>query len=108
MTLKEIAAKVGVSVSTVSRVVNQNNPKAASPELQKQIWDVVRESGYIPNKAARSLKSGSEETAPAGEPKTLACIYGRTDDTLTDPFFTHIARSVEQEAFKNSYFVNLF
>ncbi len=105
VTLKEIAAKVGVSISTVSRVVNQNNPKAASPEIQRKIWDVVRETGYIPNKAARSLKSGNIADIVTPQPKTIACIYGRTDDTLTDPFFTHIARSVEQEAFKNNYFV---
>lgn len=104
MTLKEIAAEVGVSISTVSRVVNQNNPKAASPEIQKKIWEVVRENGYIPNKAARSLKRG-EEAGAAKEPRTIACIYGRTDNALTDPFFTYIAHNIEQEAFKNNYFV---
>lgn len=105
VTLKEIAAIVGVSVSTVSRVVNRNDPKAASPEVQKKIWAVVREGGYIPNKAARSLKSGDAPAEIGAEPKTIACIYGRTDNTLTDPFFTHIAHSIEQEAFKSNYFV---
>ena len=105
MTLKEIASKVGVSVSTVSRVVNQNNPKAASPEIQQKIWEVVREGGYIPNKAARSLKTGAFSSDNFEETKNIACIYGRTDNTLTDPFFTHIAHSIEQEAFKNNYFV---
>ena len=34
MTLKEIAKEAGVSVSTVSRVINQENTKAASPKVQ--------------------------------------------------------------------------
>ena len=38
MTLKEIAKEAGVSVSTVSRVINQENTKAASPEVQARIW----------------------------------------------------------------------
>lgn len=38
MTLKEIAARAGVSISTVSRVVNSKNVKAASPEVYDKIW----------------------------------------------------------------------
>ena len=38
MSLKDIAAEVGVSISTVSRVLNTDNPSAARPELQRKIW----------------------------------------------------------------------
>lgn len=48
MTLKEIARQANVSVSTVSRVINQKNTKAASPEVQERIWEIVRKSGYTP------------------------------------------------------------
>lgn len=41
MTLKEIARQANVSVSTVSRVINQKNTKAASPEVQERIWEIV-------------------------------------------------------------------
>ena len=44
MTLKEIARQANVSVSTVSRVINQKNTKAASPEVQERIWKIVRKS----------------------------------------------------------------
>ena len=54
MTLKEIARQANVSVSTVSRVINQKNTKAASPEVQERIWEIVRKSGYTPNATARS------------------------------------------------------
>ena len=58
MTLKEIAREAGVSVTTVSRVIN-NNSKAASREVQDRIWEIVRRTGYIPNSAAQNLKMGS-------------------------------------------------
>ena len=56
MTLKEIAARAGVSISTVSRVVNSKNVKAASPEVCDKIWQIVRETGYTPNSSAQSLQ----------------------------------------------------
>ena len=58
MTLKEIAKEAGVSVSTVSRVIN-NNSKAASKEVQDRIWEIVRCTGYTPNSMAQSLKLGA-------------------------------------------------
>lgn len=105
MTLKEIAHLADVSISTVSRVVNQNDPKAASEDTVKRIWEIVRESGYIPNSAARTLKSGIQQDNLQTEPKSIACIFGRSRDKLNDLFFTTLAKSIEQEAFKNNYFV---
>ena len=48
MTLKEIAKEAGVSISTVSRVLNQPNTKAASAQVQERIWNIVRKTGYVP------------------------------------------------------------
>ena len=52
MTLKEIAQEAGVSISTVSRVINQGNSNVASKEVQNRIWEIVRRTGYIPNSNA--------------------------------------------------------
>lgn len=57
MTLKEIAQEAGVSISTVSRVVNKNSPGAASKEVQDKIWEIVRRTGYTPNSTARDAKA---------------------------------------------------
>ena len=46
MSLKDIAVEVGVSISTVSRVLNTDNPSAARPELQRKIWEVAKQQGY--------------------------------------------------------------
>lgn len=101
MTLKEIAKEAGVSISTVSRVVNKNSPGAASKEVQDKIWEIVRRTGYTPNSTARTLKLG-DEGGPAHS-KSIACLFARSSDMVNDLFFTSLARSIEQEAFKKGY-----
>ena len=59
MTLKEIAAEAGVSISTVSRVINKSTRTPAGKEVQDRIWEIVRRTGYTPNHTARELKKGS-------------------------------------------------
>ena len=100
MTLKEIARQANVSVSTVSRVINQKNTKAASPDVQERIWKIVRKSGYTPNATARSLKLGQKAQIQNTTPKSIACIYARSNSAVSDPFFSQIAKAIEQEAFK--------
>ena len=102
MTLKEIAQEAGVSISTVSRVINQGNSNVASKEVQNRIWEIVRRTGYIPNSNARNLKNGM--TSVMTEPsRSIACLFARTPDAITDPFFSHLAHSIEKEAFKQNY-----
>ena len=87
MTLKEIAQKANVSISTVSRVINQKNTKAASQEVQERIWEIVRESGYTPNTSARALKMGAKAPAAVSAlPKTISCIYARGEAAASDLF----------------------
>ena len=92
MTLKEIAKEAGVSVSTVSRVIN-NNSKAASKEVQDRIWEIVRRTGYTPNSVAQSLKRGASSQAGT-ESRSLACLFARTPAMMTDLFFNSLARSI--------------
>ena len=72
MTIKDVAKLAGVSPSTVSRVVNNGDTKAASPETQRKIWDVVHSVGYTPNPFARNLKIQQDDLpAPSGE---IVCV----------------------------------
>ena len=71
MTLKEIAKEAGVSISTVSRVINKNSTNAASKEVQDRIWEIVRRTGYTPNSTARDLKMGGTDSL---EPLPLDCL----------------------------------
>ena len=45
MTLKDIAKEAGVSISTVSRIINGNSSNAASKEMQDKIWSIARAGG---------------------------------------------------------------
>ena len=51
--LTDIAQRANVSLSTVSRVIN--NSKYVSPEIKKKIEAIIKETGYSPNHIARSL-----------------------------------------------------
>ncbi len=102
-TLKEIAAKANVSISTVSRIINNDQSKPASPETREKVWKIVRELGYVPNLNARTLvKNQSQEEQPL-KTKAIGCIFTSTKDTFTDPFFSIIARGVQLEAAKRGY-----
>lgn len=102
MTLKEIAKEAGVSISTVSRVINKNSTNAASKTVQDRIWEIVRRTGYTPNSMARDLKlRGSASSEPLS--RSIACLFARTEDSKSSLFFSTLARSIEQEAFKHNF-----
>ncbi|WP_375709218.1 LacI family DNA-binding transcriptional regulator, partial [Sporosarcina sp. NCCP-2222] len=44
--LKDIAEKVGVSVSTVSRVIKNDTTRNVNPEIKRKVWLAVKEMGY--------------------------------------------------------------
>lgn len=102
MTLKEIAAEAGVSISTVSRVINKSSKSPASKEVQDKIWEIVRRTGYTPNSTARELKMGGPDGAESRS-RSIACLFARVADAETDTFFSSLARSLEKEAFRHNY-----
>ncbi|SHK15528.1 LacI family DNA-binding transcriptional regulator [Paramaledivibacter caminithermalis] len=53
VTIKDVAKKANVSISTVSRVINDSKP--VSDEIKHRVLKVIEETGYIPNPVARSL-----------------------------------------------------
>lgn len=104
MSLKLIAEKAGVSISTVSRVINQNNTKAASKEVQKKIWEIARQVGYIPNKSAQNLRNSEADKIKNQKRKSLYCLIARpTEESQGDPFYTRIISGIDYAAFKNGY-----
>ena len=55
LTLEEIGKLAGVSRSTVSRVINRH--PSVKPDVRERVLQVVAETGYYPDPAARSLAS---------------------------------------------------
>ena len=83
-TILDVARRAGVSPITVSRVINRSG--YASEETRQRVEAAIAELGYVPNTLARSLRSKRTNT--------LALIV--TD--ITNPFFTTLARGVEDTA----------
>ena len=100
MSLKKIAEMVGVSPSTVSRVLNDRSSSCASESVKKKIWEAAHEIDYVPNSAARKLKMGETEDAPT---LRLAVILARIDSLQQDPFFRELYRELEIEILKEGY-----
>ncbi|MEZ4519439.1 MAG: LacI family DNA-binding transcriptional regulator [Chloroflexota bacterium] len=55
LTLETVAEMVGVSRSTVSRVINGQG--GVREDVRQRVWQVIEETGYQPNLAARALAS---------------------------------------------------
>ena len=89
ITIREIAKRCGVGVSTVSRAINDHSD--INPETKKRIMEVIRETGYIPNNSARNLK------------RTDAKCIGVLVKGITNPFFTPVIEKIEQETDKKGY-----
>ena len=100
MRLKDIAEKVGVSTSTVSRVLNDRETKAASRKVKEKVWQAVREAGYTPDEAARELRGKRQVER---EKRYIACVYARVTNHRVDSFFSQLAAAIEYELFKNGY-----
>lgn len=89
-TLQDVARVAGVSRATVSRVVN--NVRNVDPEIHRLVSQAVAATGYVPNRAARSLVTGRAGSIAL----VVSEVEGREDDDplmggyLTDPFFGRV------------------
>ena len=99
MSLKAIADIAGVSVSTVSRVLNDPDYRCKDAKTRDSIWNAAIKLNYKPNLAARNLRLGTNISAP--DSSYINVLVTRMDDSGADPFFTEILHSVETEIHKN-------
>ena len=90
--LKDIASIVGVSVSTVSLVLNGKATQSRiSEELGKKILATAEKNNYRPNMLARSLRKGTTNT------------IGFVISDISNALFIKLARYVEKEAMNQGY-----
>ena len=91
--MREVAERAGVSVTTVSHVINQSRP--VSDELRGRVLVAMQELGYQPNTLARSLRRGETHTIGIIVPDSA------------NPFFAEVARGIEDTSFEHGYSVIL-
>lgn len=82
--MKQVAAAAGVSVGTVSNVLNA--PDKVAPATVKRVMSAIDRLGFVRNDAARQLRAGRSR-----------CV-GLVVLDIGNPFFTEIARGVESSA----------
>lgn len=89
VTLKDVAAKAGVSTATVSCALN-DSPKV-KPATKERILEVVEEMNYTPNKAARNLKKNKTDT------------IGLFLHDFGGPFYNELIQGVQEVAISKGY-----
>ncbi|MEO8109058.1 MAG: LacI family DNA-binding transcriptional regulator [Ginsengibacter sp.] len=94
VSLKDVAKYLGVSTALVSYVINNKEKEArVSEKMAKKIRRAIVKLNYQPNQIAKSLKSGRSNT------------IGLIVADISNPFFSGLARIIEDEARKLGYIV---
>lgn len=86
VTIKDVAEKVGVNPSTVSRVLNGDSNLSIREETRNRILEAIKEMGYTPNPIARSLR------------KKTSDAIGMLIPDITNPFFPEVIKGAETAA----------
>ena len=98
MSIKKIAEIVGVSYSTVSRVLSNPSYKCSSEDIRKKILETARELHYVPNESARNLKL---KVKTKDNINYISILVTRTGSADVDPFFNELTHVVENEIRRN-------
>ncbi len=92
LSIKDIAVKANVSITTVSFIINgKAKEKSISEAVIEKVKKIIEESGYKPNQIARSLRTGNSN------------IIGLIVEDISNSFFSRIARLIEDKAYKRGY-----
>lgn len=99
LTLEDIAKLAGVSRSTASRVVNQQ-PNVRE-EVRQRVEQVILQTGYRPNVAARTLVSQRSWMIGLVLPRGVSSFF-------SDPYFPRLTQGIAQACNQHDYTLSLF
>lgn len=103
MTLKDIAQKAGVSMMTVSNVVNGRTERVSSQTIER-VNKIIEECGYVPNMTARSMATNSSHIIGI-------IIFMSESDTkenyLGNPYISAMLSTLEYHLKEGGYFIML-
>lgn len=89
--IRDVAARAGVSTTTVSNVLNR--PELVSRSATARVEAAIAELGYVPNVAARQLRAGRSS------------VIGMAVINITNPFFSEVVLGAEEVAETSGYSV---
>jgi len=93
-TMREVARRAGVSLATVSRVLN-NNSQYISEETRRRVLETVNEFKYYKNVHARRLATGRSD------------LFGLVISEIANPYFPEIIRGFQAAAWNHGFDVLL-
>lgn len=88
--LQEVAKKAGVSIATVSRVVNED--RVVKDETKLRVQKAIKQLGYRPNRVAQRLRTT----------KRSSRLIGLLIPDIQNPFYVDVIRGIEQYAYANN------
>ena len=88
-TMADVAERAGVAVSTVSHVVN--GTRTVSPATRERVLEVIEETGYLPNRVARSLVTSDTH------------LIGIVMSALTNRFFVPVVAAIDRAGRRHGY-----
>ena len=108
VTIKDIARQAGISVSTVSRILNKTG--RYSKETEKLVLKIVEETGYTANTAARSLRKAATNTIMLMIPDITNDFFSRLayniETYLQDQGYTTFICNTRGDSDKEAHYIN--
>lgn len=95
-TLKDISAATGISISTISRVLNGDETISVSTQTADRIFSVARELSYVPTRR----RPRPETRRAAGNLKMGIAQMFEPDRVMQDPYYLYIKNELEKECFE--------
>jgi LacI family transcriptional regulator len=99
LTLEKVAQMAGVSRSTVSRVIN--GQAGVKPTVRERVWQIISETGYQLNMAARALASNRSGLIGLVIPHAASTLFA-------DPYFPRLIQGINQACNDNDLTLTLF
>lgn len=98
--LKDIAEHVGVSISTVSRVIQNDKSRNVNQETIQKVWNAVKELGYVPNENARKLVTN--QSSEKLRTMKIGWVANPKSAEL-NPYFSRLYEGVNETLIKSDY-----
>src|SRR5258708_28852318 len=94
-TIRDVAKKAGVSIATVSYVLNNNSDEVISDQAKARVWSAVRALNY--HRAAAAVSLARQRT------RNIGIILNPGHSDVTNPFYSFVIQGIIREVMDHDY-----
>lgn len=95
VTIREVAAEAGVSIATVSFVLNRHPGEGISEKVRRRVLQVAKQLDYHPSAAAAGLARRST--------RNIALVFYKDSSTIANQFYSFVVQGVVKETIRRDY-----